>query len=365
METVRNKNSLEIETIENNKRQDINNNEQIDLKAVFHRIIEKKWKLAIIILLTIVISIAIILPIQRYYQSSVELAPELGIPNTGGGSLSDIASSMGINLGNGVITDAISPELYPDLMKSNTFVMQLINCKVKSNDGKIDTTYYQYLLKHQKYSPTEKFIGFIKKAFATKKTNMIVSHRINPFKLTKEQDDIFSSIKSNIKGSTDKKTNVITISVEDQDPLIAATMAENARKQLQAFITKYRTSKARNDVNYYAKLTMKAKADYEKVRREYAAYSDANTEVTLPSVQSKMEDIENDMQLKFNAYTALNSQLQSAEAKLQERTPAFTVLSSASVPIKPAGPKRMIFVLGMTFMATLISIVFFCRDLIF
>ena len=141
-------------------------------------------------------------------------------------------------------------------------------------------------------------------------------------------------------------------------------MAENALKQLQAFITKYRTSKTRNDVTYYTKLTKKAKADYEKVRRQYGTYSDANTEITLPSVQSKLEDIENDMQLKFNAYTALNAQLQSAEAKLQERTPAFTVLNSACVPTKPAGPKRMIFVLGMTFMATLISIVVFCRDLI-
>lgn len=362
---IENNTTPTVGVIGNNKQESFKTNEQIDLKAVFRRIKEKKWKLAIIILIAIVLSIAIIFPVPRYYQSSVELAPELGIPNTGGGSLSDIASSMGINLGEGVITDAISPELYPDLMKSNTFVMQLINCKVKSNDGKIDTTYYQYLLKHQKYSPAAKFIGFMKKTFAPKKGKTVSNHTINPFKLTKEEDDIFGAIKTNIKGSTDKKTNVITITVEDQDPLIAATMAENARKQLQVFITKYRTSKARNDVNYYTKLTQKAKADYEKVRRQYGAYSDANTEITLPSVQSKLEDIENDMQLKFNAYTALNTQLQQAEAKLQERTPAFTVLNSASVPIKPAGPKRMIFVLGMTFMAVLISIVVFCRDLIF
>lgn len=340
-------------------------NEQIDLKAVLHRIIEKKSKLAIIILLAIVISIAIIFPVPRYYRSSVELAPELGIPNTSGGSLSDIASSMGINLGGGIITDAISPELYPDLMKSNIFVIQLIDCKVRSNDGKIDTTYYQYLLKHQKYSPIAKLVGAIKNVFSPKKNKMVASHTINPFKLTKEQDNIFGVIKNNIKSATDKKTNVITITVEDQDPLIAATMVENARKQLQIFITKYRTSKARNDVNYYTKLTQKAKADYEKVRHQYGVYSDANTEVTLPSVQSKLEDIENDMQLKFNVYTALNSQLQSAKAKLQERTPAFTVLNSACVPIKPAGPKRMIFVLGMTFMAVLTSIAVFCRDLIF
>ena len=38
----------------------------------------------------------------------------------------------------------------------------------------------------------------------------------------------------------------------------------------------------------------------------------------------------------------MNTQMQAARAKLQEATPAFTVIESASVPIKPAGPKRML-----------------------
>ena len=65
--------------------------------------------------------------------------------------------------------------------------------------------------------------------------------------------------------------------------------------------------------------------------------------------------MENDMQLKFNAYSTINTQLQAAKAKVQERTPAFTTLKGAAVPIKPAGPKRMLFVflmLILTFMGT-------------
>jgi uncharacterized protein involved in exopolysaccharide biosynthesis len=33
-----------------------------------------------------------------------------------------------------------------------------------------------------------------------------------------------------------------------------------------------------------------------------------------------------------------------AKAKIQERTPAFTVIKGASVPVKPSKPKRMVFV---------------------
>ena len=49
------------------------------------------------------------------------------------------------------------------------------------------------------------------------------------------------------------------------------------------------------------------------------------------------------MQLRYNAYTAHSTQLQAARAKLREETPAFTQIQSATVPIKPSAPKRMIF----------------------
>jgi uncharacterized protein involved in exopolysaccharide biosynthesis len=47
----------------------------------------------------------------------------------------------------------------------------------------------------------------------------------------------------------------------------------------------------------------------------------------------------------------LSTQLQAAKAKVQERTPAFTIIQGAAVPVKPTGPKRMLFVIGMVFLA--------------
>ena len=134
---------------------------------------------------------------------------------------------------------------------------------------------------------------------------------------------------------------------------------------LQKYITEYRTSKARRDVEYYKKLTQEAKIKYQKVRQLYGSYSDANVDVILESFKSKTEDLENEMQLKFNTYSALNNQLQTAQAKLQERTPAFTTIQGASVPTKPSGPKRMIFVLAMTFAAFIMITLYSLKEFIF
>lgn len=64
-------------------------------------------------------------------------------------------------------------------------------------------------------------------------------------------------------------------------------------------------------------------------------------------------DLENEMQLQYNAYTQVASQLLAAEAKVQEETPAFTTLQSATVPVMKAGPKRAQMCLIFVFLAFL------------
>lgn len=58
------------------------------------------------------------------------------------------------------------------------------------------------------------------------------------------------------------------------------------------------------------------------------------------------------------------AQYQAASAKVQERTPAFTLLKDTSVSIKLADPKRMVFVLGMTILAALVLSLYAIKDLI-
>lgn len=324
---------------------------QIDFIEIFKKIKSHILLFVISIPVTAVLSYLLICCVPRYYVCTVKLAPELS--SLSNESLNSLASSFGVDLdmGNNKSPDAIVPELYPDLMSSVDFRTSMFDVKVKNKDNTINTTYYDYLLRYQKSAWWEKILGWIKSKLETEdasdSNSKGGSNGVNPFRLTKQQSDIAAIVGGKISCFVDKKTNVISISATDQDPLISAVIADTATAKLQAFITEYRTKKARTDVEYAKKLYTEAKAKYEKTRRLYAAYNDANTDVTLPSVKSKMEDIENDMQLQYNSYTALSTQLQQAQAKLVEQTPAFTTLQSATVPIKPAGPKRMMFAIVM------------------
>lgn len=85
---------------------------------------------------------------------------------------------------------------------------------------------------------------------------------------------------------------MISISVEAQDPLICATLTDTVQNRLQQFITDYRTSKARKDLEYYQELCSEAKSKYEKVRQTYGSYADANNDIILESYKLKENDLE-------------------------------------------------------------------------
>ena len=282
-----------------------------------------------------VLSVLYIWNEPRYYTTDTKLAPEIN--NSGNtGTIGSLASSLGIDMSQMKSADAITPMLYPDLMEDNKFVVELFNIPITTTKGK-QYTYFDYLANHQKKS----WIGRL----LSKKQKPITLDTISPYHLTKAQADVAEIIRKNVSLKVDTKDGVITITTTSQDPLISKTIADSLRTKLKEFITTYRTDKARKDVAYYKKLTQEALDDYEKARKEYADFSDANQDVILQSIQSKTEDLENDMQLKYNTYSAAKNQYDAAKAKLQETIPVFTIIKGAQVPIKPAGPKRVIFVL--------------------
>lgn len=321
--------------------------EVIDLRIVAQKIWKNKKAFYKTLPIAFVLSCIYIFSLPRYYTSDVKLAPEME-NSMGGGTLGSIAASFGFDLSDMQTSDAITPLLYPDLMEDNKFVTDMFNIAVANQDGDLKCNYYDYLKKHQKKAWWDYPLGWIKNLFPKEDEGTKgVAGKRDPYYLSKKDDGLVEKIRNNIKISIDKKTGVITINVQDQDPLVCKTLADSIMTRLQDFITEYRTNKARVDVEYYKKLTAEAKAEYEKARQRYGSFADANMDIVLESYRAKRDDLENDMQLKYNAYSTMNTQLQAAMAKVQERTPAFTVIKGAAVPVKPAGPKRMIFVAGM------------------
>ncbi len=306
--------------------------------------------------ITFVLGVVYLLSLHNVYKCEVMLAPELSRSGSSS-SLLSLANSFGMRIGSSSSNgEALFPTLYPDMVSSVDFKTKLFPIQVHKKDSTRVMTYYDYLLNEQKYpwwsqaiSGTLRFLI----SLISKPEPKIDNTQLDPFQLTKQQKAIADLLGKNVVCNVDNKTLIITIKVTDQDPLICATVADSVKTHLQQAITNYRTQKARVDLEYNQKLFRETKARYDKARQAYAAFADANQDVILESVRSKRADLENEMQIQYNAYTQVAAQLTAASARVQEETPAFTTIQRATVPVKKAGPKRAKSLLAILFLAFL------------
>lgn len=314
----------------------------INLSMIVRMLIADKRKVIIYTCVAGVIGVILAFGTPKTYKSTVILAPEeSGAGFTG--SLSSLAAMVGMDIKVGQTGDAIYPEIYPDLMSSTNFIVDLFPITVTKDKTGEQYTYQDYLQNHQKsafYSYPGIWIGnFIKELTSEPSSG---PHKVNPYHLTKDEDGIVKAIKGKISCSVDKKTNVITITVEDQDPLIAAIVADSVQVHLQHAITDYRTKKARIDLEYMQQLFDEAKEQYKQARQAYAACADSYQNVKLQSYAQKVDELENEMQLKFAIYQQVSEHLHLAKAKVQERIPAFTIVQGATVPIKHSSRPKVV-----------------------
>ena len=260
------------------------------------------------------VGLVVAFSIPKEYSTSVTLAPESG-GKSGGGSMGALAAMAGINLGTSSGEDALSPELYPDIVSSTPFLIELFDVKVKDQKAKVDTTLYAYLKEEQRspwwsaiFSAPFKVLGWTLSLFKDEPEEG--DAKLDPFRLTRDESAIADALSKRISVSVDKKTGVTTLSVTMQDPLISASLTDTVMHCLQNYITDYRTNKARHDLAFTEKLY--------------------------------------------------------GRAKVQEITPVYTVVQPATVPLKPAKPNKLMILIGFMFLAGVGSVgwILFVKDLL-
>ena len=326
----------------------IKNEIRIDL---VYRLIKENFRNFIIIgFVTSVVTMALLFCIPRHYAVTVKLAPEYGESAGGGGALSSAASMIGLNLG-GQGVDAILPEFYPDIVKSTDFLVSIMEAKAVTLDGEFEGSYAEYVMKKEKFPWWLKLMGKAKRLISKKPAPLNTSsdYKINPFMLTKAESDLMKRISTNIGCAVDEKTGVITLTFKAQDALVAANMANTVKEEMQSFITKYRTGKNKLEYQHAMAMCDTAYVKYVDAQKAYADYVDKHQGVSKQMYKVEEERLAGEMQLAFQIYNTLYQQKLLNEAEVLRRTPVFTVLQNASVPVKPESSKKLVktFIMAM------------------
>lgn len=323
--------------------------DEIDIMELVRKLI-KDWKLLLKWgIIAAVIGVIIAFGIPKEYTSSAVMAPEIA-SKSGSGNLSSLASLAGINLGSMSNTDAMYPELYPQIVSSRPFMIEMFNLPVSFTDkknGTVETDLYDYMVNYTK-SPwwsailkaPMKALGWLMGLFSEKVEKVEGHDSVDPYHLTKEQSSVLKALNESISVSVDKKTYMISLGVVSQNPKVAADIASAIIERLQNYVVNYRTEKSRHDLEYYETLYADAQKDYYAAQQKYARYVDANQGVVRQSVLIEGERLQNEANLAYELYNQTAQQVQVAKAKVQQETPVVTVIQPPTIPLVKTKPSK-------------------------
>ena len=301
-----------------------------------------------------VVGLIIGFSIPKTYSSGVTLAPETQQKTSS--SMSSLASMMGVNLNNSV--DAISVEMFPDVVHSTPFIVELFDLPVQFEwKGEIvNTTLLDYMLEYQKTPWWDtvlkvpfKVLGWA--ASLGKEEVEVASGPLNPANLPKKERGVVRYFAQNIMVNVDKKTTKTSMSLQMQDPQVVATVMNAVVENLKRYMSDYRTSKSRQDVENLSAICEERKEDYYRAQKAYAKFVDANKNVVLQSAQAERERLQQEMNLAYQVYSQVAGQLEGARIQEQQDKPVFVILEPVSVPLGKTAPSKAKLLVAFTFLA--------------
>lgn len=327
------------------------------LQPDFTELIVKLWKSRCMIIkwgvIGAIVGLFLAFSIPKTYKASVTLAPE--VEQKMGSGVSSIASMMGINLNNSV--DAISVEMYPDVVHSTPFIYELFDLPVQfvRRDSTINTTLLDYMLNYQKYpwwsyvmSAPFKLVGWV---MSIGKDAPMQEGALNPKNLPKKEREVVKFFSNNIAVLIDKKTSKLSMFIELQDPLVASDVMNAIVENLKRFMSDYRTSKARQDVENLSIICEQRKQDYQKAQQAYAAYVDANQNLSRKSAMVESERLQQEKNLAYQVYSQVAAQLEGSRIQEQQAKPVFVIIDPVVIPNRKAAPSKLKYMVGFAFLA--------------
>ena len=344
----------------------------INFGEIWRALLKYKFVIAITALLFAILGALYSLTLNNEYEASVKMVPESTDNKSGGGGglggLSSLAGLAGINIGGATGTDAIQPAMYPNIVESIPFLQELINAKIYNPKIEKWQVLKEYLKEHQSNAPIKLYDSEKLEEDRAKKQlsdadlkDLTIpsspGQSIDFINIDLKEAHILNKLKSYIKVEVDKKTMFLTITCTLQNPVIAANLTSLVQNQLTRYIVNYRTEKVRKEMIFLTSRQDEARKRYDQALYTYSNYKDQNRNRFLNVAKTQEKKLQYEVDLAFNLYSSLTTQLSEAQIRVQKETPIFKILEPARVPLSRTSPKRSLITIGAMFIGIFVSLV--------
>jgi hypothetical protein len=300
------------------------------------------------------ILLALTSPVE--YESSVitiSEAEEVGL--TGLGQLGGLAGIAGINIpGNHGNKSTVSPEMYPEVVNSRSFLTLLIHEEFFFATKGKNMSLKAYFLDER---PDNIFSKIFKNIIG------LPSRIINLFSSAKDEtndppvdetdsrvqmvssEDEYAIGQLRKRIAIDNDKRFMTLRVRSPEPLISAQLNVIVLDRLIDYVTTYKTEKQRNNLQFIEERVLEAEAKFKESQMVLASFRDANQGIISQKARTREEFLQAEFNVAFNVYNTLKQEVEQARIQLKKETPMFSTFEPAVVPLSKASPNTPLIII--------------------
>ena len=340
-----------------------NREDEINLVALTKEFWSHRKFVIKVVVVFVFVGLLYALQSKNYFTASTTIVP-VTEGESGGSSISGLASLAGINLGGaGSSGGEISPQLYPEITSSVPFRLELLKTKIKVSDSDSLVTYQHYF--EELYSP--ELFGILKKytiglpgllieALTDSDEELMKERNNGLIKMTKEQFDLIEQLEEQLSLNVNDIEGFVSLSITMPEPEASAQMTLRAQELLQEYALQFKTQKSKEQLAYLEERFEENEKDFEDKKLKLALFQDRNNNINSAVARTKLLQLQSEYDLAFTVYSELAKQLETQRLQVKKDTPIFTILKPVTIPNEKSGPKRSLILIGFTFFGFIVSL---------
>ncbi|MBN1396867.1 MAG: hypothetical protein JXA06_02440 [Bacteroidetes bacterium] len=237
------------------------------------------------------------------------------------GSISNLASLAGLNIGGEVAT----AKLYPTIIKSESVLRNVIYSKYRTNE----------------YEDSVDLIRYWKIKENTPERDYEVAQK---------------ALREKLSISMDAKTSVLTMSIETEEPRLSADILNNIICEADDFIRTKRNTNALEQRKWIEARLEEVKADLAKSENNLKIFREKNRVVSgSPQLLLNQERLIREVEINSAMYIELKKQYELARIEEIRTTPIINVLDYGRAAAKKEHPKKAVIIFVSIMLALFLS----------
>lgn len=328
--------------------------EGLDIMAMMRNLWDGRKTIFICLGIFMALGLVAALTMKRTYRVTTVMVPQLNSRQNS--SLGSLAALAGIDMGMPTSTTDLSPLVYPAIVNSVPFRLELMHTPLHYQKCDYPISMFDYALsgieKPSLFTIVKKYtIGLpgliidairgpqeeIVYGFATGSADTTVI--IRPIVVSVDEQKMLDFFDKIVSLDVNKKDGYLTLTVNGIEPIQTAELAIKAQQLLQDLLTHYRVEKSEKELEYI-------QARYDEIKQENDRYQEQLAVILdrSQSMTNQRDRIERDrIQAKYNVSNAIFNemakQLEQAKMQVKRDTPVYAVIQPVSIPMKPSNSR--------------------------